>query len=365
MSIQSVSGNRDSASSLGESLAKLNKLTSDYGDRLLEIKEAANNLSSKELKGCLNCDAKLVKSSIDSNGNENGVYHWVATGIKYSTDNLSEVVSTVNVLRYYIRDFEDRYGALDDTDDILEELAYQIEKYQNDINRTLSGETKKNALKGMIGVVFASNKYDAKSYNGISEKKVSTNLDNWDGDLKFERQDNGTYLVIKVGKDGSEVPMGYTTKKGKNAYYKEAKEKVLGSSNENNTSSKEKTTSSKENNTSDSNSKSDSTSDNYASSSDINKSLKRPFTNSLWYGPNSDLTSDERMRISGRVAKLLENNNKSKSDLEGCKYVYTVTPLKSGKKRVYVKIFSKGGNPTIDNGYSQTTNVVFEEDFDI
>lgn len=356
METQSASGNHYSASSLAESLAKLNKLTSDYGDRLLEIKEAANNLSSKELKGCLNCDAKLVKFSIDSNGND--VYHWVATGIKYSTDNLSEVVSTVNVLRYYIQDFEDRYGALDDTDDILEELAYQIEKYQNDINRTLSGETKKNALKGMIGVVFASNKYDAKSYNGIPEKKVSTNLDNWDGDLKFERQDNGTYLVIKVGKDGSEVPMGYTTKKGKNAYYKEAKEKVLGSSNENNTSSKE-------NNTSDSNSKSDSTSDNYVSSSDINKSLKRPFTNSYLAGPNSDLTSDERMQISGKVAKILKEANKSKSDLKGCKYVYTVFPLKSGKKSVCVKVLSESGNPTIANGYQHKTTVVKKVEWEI
>ena len=336
MATQSVSGNRDSASSLGESLAKLNKLTSDYGDRLLEIKEAANNLSSKELKGCSNCDAKLVKFSKDSNGNENDVYHWVATGIKYSTDNLSEVVSTVNVLRYYIRDFEDKYGALDDTDDILEELAYQIEKYQNDINRTLSGETKKNALKGMIGVVFASNKYDAKSYNGIPEKKVSTNLDNWDGDLKFERQDNGTYLVIKVGKDGSEVPMGYTTKEGKNAYYKEAKKKVLGPSNEKNKSSKE------ENIASNSNSKST-----YASSDDISHNLSQKFSNRF---KSVGLTGSQKEAVSKKFAADLRSENKTKNDLEGCSIKYSIeTESDTGKTIVSVKATKRSSSSIYAN----------------
>lgn len=345
MATQSVSGNRYSASSLGESLAKLNKLTSDYGDRLLEIKEAANNLSSKELKGCSNCDAKLVKFSRDSNGNENDVYHWVATGIKYSTDNLSGMVSTVNALIYYIQKFEDTYGALDGTDDILENLACQIEKYQNDINNTLSGETKKNALKGMIGVVFASNKYDAKSKNGISENKVSTDLENWDGDLKFERQDNGTYLVIKVGKDGSEVPMGYTTKEGKNAYYKEAKEKVLGSSKENNTSSNEKTTSSNENNTSDSNSKSDSTSDNYVSSSDISNTIYQN-NRSKWFGAGA-LSDGEKILVSEQMASDMKDEGHTASELEGYVYNYR-TKMEGGKKVVYVEAAKVVSNEAYD-----------------
>ncbi len=369
METQSASGNHYSASSLAESLAKLNKLTSEYGDRLLEIKEAANNLSSKELKGCLNCERQLINSIADYYGNiVEADYHWVATGIKYSTDNLSGMVSTVNALRYYIQKFEDTYGALDGTDDILENLACQIEKYQNDINNTLSGETKKNALKGMIGVVFASNKYDAKSKNGISENKVSTDLENWDGDLKFERQDNGTYLVIKVGKDGSEVPMGYTTKEGKNAYYKEAKKKVLGPSNEKNKSSKEKTTSSKEKTTSSkekttsskeeniaSNSNSKST---YASSDDISHNLSQKFSNRF---KSVGLTGSQKEAVSKKFAADLRSENKTKNDLEGCSIKYSIeTESDTGKTIVSVKATKRSSSSIYANNNEE---IVFSKKY--
>ena len=184
MAIQSASGNHESASSLAESLAKLNKLTSKYTDNLNKIQEMVSTLSGKELKGCLDFRKELVNSSKNSNDKNDEVYKFEATGIEYSRDNLFEVKARVNTLILYIDILDDEYGDLDGTDDTLEGLAVQIKKYQNEINKTLSGETKKKALKGMIGVVFASNKYDAKSMNGISKEKVLTNLDNWDGDLK-------------------------------------------------------------------------------------------------------------------------------------------------------------------------------------
>ena len=355
MSTQSESANRDSASSLAESLAKMSNLTSECSDSLLEIKEIANNLSGKVLKGWSeNCEEKLVCYSKDSKGDKNEVKHWVATGIEYSTDNLSEVTAKVNSLKLYIEILKETFGNLDGTDEILEHLADQIKKYQKQINDVLRDDKiKKTALMGMVGKL-AFNKYDAKSRNFIPKTKVSTDLENWDGDLKFVRQDNGTYLVIKVGKDGSEVPMGYTTKKGKNKYYKAAKKKVLSDL-------KEKDKSSKENNTSDSNSKSDSTSDDYVNSDDIKKVIKQKSGDDLFHPLLSDKEKDI---VSKRVANMLKNNDKSKSDLKGCEYVYTVSQLRSGKKRVYVKVISKNGKATIANGY-HNTKVEFNEDFDI
>ena len=359
MSIQSASGNHESASSLAESLAKLNKLTSKYTDNLDKIHEMESTLYGKVLKGCSDCSERLVNSSKNSNDKNDEVYKFTATGIEYSTDNLSEVEARVNTLILYIDILGKKCGDyLDGTDDTLEGLAVQIKRYQNEINKTLSGETKKKALKKMIKVVFASNKYDAKSMNGIPKEKILTNLDNWEGDLKFVRQDNGTYLVIKVGKDGSEVPMGYTTKEGKNAYYKEAKEKVLNSSKEKNKSSKEKTTSSKEKTTSskekttssnekttssneettsNSNSKSDSNSGDYVEVSDINKSIRRPFENRVWEGSNGELTSDEKMMISKGLAKALKDKNYTKANLGDCDYTYS-TVMKNGKKVVTAKV---------------------------
>lgn len=330
MAIQSASGNHESASSLAESLAKLNKLTSKYTDNLNKIQEMVSTLSGKELKGCLDFRKELVNSSKNSNDKNDEVYKFEATGIEYSRDNLFEVKARVNTLILYIDILDDEYGDLDGTDDTLEGLAVQIKKYQNEINKTLSGETKKKALKGMIGVVFASNKYDAKSMNGISKEKVLTNLDNWEGDLKFVRQDNGTYLVIKVGKDGSEVPMGYTNKKGKNKYYKAAKEKVLNtlkekdkSSKEKNKSSKEKTTSSKEENiASNSNEVASNSIDVGITEDELSKELKLIPKKRITF--SSKLTESDKKSVSKLFIEDLKKKVNNKKDLEGCSYSYWI-----------------------------------------
>ena len=337
MATQSASGNRDSGSTLESGLSKLNKLTDEYKSALSDIKTRLGELESvKEKKGC---------STIQQFKRPDGAAKWYATGISANLSEISEAKENITSLLNEIDSFQSKYKALTGTSKTLDNLAEWLDYYQDRIKDTLSGKMKTQALKGMIGVIFASNKYDAKSGDGISEDKVSTKLVDWDGDLKFERQDNGTYLVIKVGKDGSEVPMGYTTKEGKNAYYKEAKNKVLNdlkdktkSSKEKTTSSKEKTTSSKEENiASNSNSKSDSNSGDYVGASDINKSIKRSFADKAWNGSDGELTSDEKMQVSRKVAADLKKQTYTKADLKGCNYSYETT-IKDDKKFVRVKV---------------------------
>lgn len=327
MATQSASGNRDSGSTLESGLSKLNKLTDEYKSALSDIKTSLGELESvKEKKGC---------STIQQFKRPDGAAKWYATGISANLSEISEAKENITSLLKEIENFQSKYKALKGTSKTLDSLAEWLDYYQDRIKDTLSGEMKTQALKGMIGVIFASNKYDAKSGDGISEDKVSTKLEDWDGDLKFERQDNGTYLVIKVGKDGSEVPMGYTTKEGKNAYYKEAKNKVLNDL-------KGKTKSSKEKTNSDSNSKSDSTSDNYVSSSEISKTIYQN-SRSKWLGAGA-LSDGEKILVSERMASDMKDEGHKAADLKDYVYDYR-TEMENGNKVVYVeaaKIEQKG-----------------------
>lgn len=338
MAIQSVSGNRDSASTLESSLSKLDKLTSDYESDLDDIQTRLSRLESAiNHFGCSTCIKKL--------GDTKNFVRWDVTYIQANIPEIVDVKRCIASLLMEIESFKKQYGTLKGKDKTLELLADRLEKYQKKINKALSDDKLKQTAVSSMVATFASNKYDAKNGDYIPKEKVSTALDSWEGDLKFVRQDNGTYLVIKVGKDGSEVPMGYTTKEGKNAYYKEAKEQVLGPSKEKDKSSKEKTTSSKEKTTSskeeniasNSNSKSDSNSGDYVGASDINKSIKRPFADRAWNGSDGELTSDERKRISKSLANALKDKNYTKAKLENCKYTYS-TAMKNGKKVVTAKV---------------------------
>lgn len=348
MERQSVSGNHDSASTLESSLSKLDKLTSDYESDLDDIQTRLSRLESAISHfGCSTCIKKL--------GDTKNFVRWDVTYIQANIPEIVDVKRCIASLLMEIESFKEQYGTLKGKDKTLELLADRLEKYQKEINKALSDDKLKQTAVSSMVATFASNKYDAKNGDYIPKEKVSTALDSWEGDLKFVRQDNGTYLVIKVGKDGSEVPMGYTTKNGKNKYYEAAKEKVLNNLKEKDKSSKEKTNS-------DSNSKSDSTSDDYVSSDDIKKAIKQKSGDNLFHPVLSD---KEKNRVSKRLSNMLKTNDKSKSNLKDCEYVYTVSQLKSGKKRVYVKVISKTGDATIATGYHQNTKVVFEEDFDI
>ena len=341
MATQSASGNRDSATTLESGLKKFDELTTEYQsctskmqNKLIELQALCGS------KGCLNC----VKE-IDRYDTQNLKGRWVATAIYPDISVISETLVKVTALSNEVENFSDQYGKLKGKGKTLETLADKLEEYQKEITKALSDDGIKSAAVSSMVAKFASNKYDAKNGDYIPKEKVSTASDSWEGDLKFVRQDNGTYLVIKVGKDGSEVPMGYTTRGGKNKYYKEAKKKVLNdlkdktkSSKEKTTSSKEKTTSSKEENiASNSNSKSDSNSGDYVGASDINKSIKRPFADRAWNGSDGELTSDERKRISKSLANALKDKNYTKAKLENCKYTYS-TAMKNGKKVVTAKV---------------------------
>lgn len=330
MATQSVSGDRDSASTLESGLSKLNRLTTKYEDDLQNIEKKVSKLQTKvgKLKGCSKCVSVPKVNGLDSKINDvNFKWYWSATGISANISEIDEVESKITSLLNEIESFQGQYETLKGDSKVLETLADNLDKYQKQINNALSGEMKTQALNGMIGVIFASNKYDAKSGDGISEDKVSTKLEDWDGDLKFERQDNGTYLVIKVGKDGSEVPMGYTTKEGKNAYYKEAKNKVLNDL-------KDKTKSSKEKTNSDSNSKSDSTSDNYVSSSEISKTIYQN-SRSKWLGAGA-LSDGEKILVSEQMASDMKDKRHTATELKDCVYNYR-TEMEGGKKVVYVE----------------------------
>ena len=349
MSIQSVSGNRDSASTLESSLSKLEKLTSDYESDLDDIQTRLSRLESAiNHFGCSTCIKKL--------GDTKNFVRWDVTYIQANIPEIVDVKRCIASLLMEIESFKEQYGTLKGKDKTLELLADRLEKYQKKINKALSDDKLKQTAVSSMVATFASNKYDAKNGDYIPKEKVSTALDSWEGDLKFVRQDNGTYLVIKVGKDGSEVPMGYTTKKGKNAYYEKATKKVLKSEKEkNSTSSNEKTTSDKfENVTSASNksttSKSESSSTNYVSSSEIKKKMKSTFL-------SSNLSDDEKSIISEKMAKDLKKKNislsdlksKNKSELKDYDYYYNVVG-ENGKKYVKVeasRMGSTGGRERI------------------
>jgi len=342
MAIQSVSGNRDSASTLESSLSKLEKLTSDYESDLDDIQTRLSRLESAiNHFGCSTCIKKL--------GDTKNFVRWDVTYIQANIPEIVDVKMCIASLLMEIESFKEQYGTLKGKDKTLELLADRLEKYQKKINKALSDDKLKQTAVSSMVATFASNKYDAKNGDYIPKEKVSTALDSWEGDLKFVRQDNGTYLVIKVGKDGSEVPMGYTTKKGKNKYYKAAKEKVLEDLKKNNTSSKEETASSNEETTSSnekniaSNSNSKST---YASSDDISHNLSQNFTNRF---KSAGLTGTQKETVSKQFAADLEKNDISKNNLKGCSIKYRIeTESGTGKKIVYVKA-SKRSSSSIDN----------------
>lgn len=324
MERQSVSGNHDSASTLESSLSKLDKLTSDYESDLDDIQTRLSRLESAISHfGCSTCIKKL--------GDTKNFVRWDVTYIQANIPEIVDVKRCIASLLMEIESFKEQYGTLKGKDKTLELLADRLEKYQKKINKALSDDKLKQTAVSSMVATFASNKYDAKNGDYIPKEKVSTALDSWEGDLKFVRQDNGTYLVIKVGKDGSEVPMGYTTKNGKNKYYEAAKEKVLNIS-------KEKNKSSKENNTSDSNEVASNSIDDI-SEDEVSKNLKSTIKNSISLSSWHKLTESEKKSVSKLFIEDLKKQGITKKQLKDCKYSYwTERIINNGKLQKVVHI---------------------------
>lgn len=359
MSKQSASGNYDSADKLDSSFKNMQKSLKSYHEILDDIWHTVNDkLIYEVFKGC----STYVEKEDETTGK-----NFEASGIMLITDNFKKLYDQCFNSALYIELFNDELKDIKSVSKTIEVLAYEIKRYQNEINKVLSdNKMKSSAVKAMAAAGFASNKYDAKNGDYIPKEKVSTASDSWEGDLKFVRQDNGTYLVIKVGKDGSEVPMGYTTKKGKNDYYKEAKAKVLEDLKKNNTSSKEETASSNEETTSSnekniaSNSNSKST---YASSDDISKSIKQTFGESILKGNDGMLTAPERRKISENFANDLKKHDITKTNLKDCDYFYRTT-IEDGKKIVHVEA-SKTIVTRPNGQYVPTTKRVFNTKYEL
>lgn len=67
---------------------------------------------------------------------------------------------------------------------------------------------------------IATNAEDAA--NGYFIESVNINAQYWtDNPLKFQLQENGTYLILQLNEDGNYIPMGYTTAEVASEYLKE------------------------------------------------------------------------------------------------------------------------------------------------
>ena len=358
MATQSASGNRYSASTLKKMISECKKILELY-------LEAAEKIQIEK-----DCFWYEKVSGVESESNQlqsDGTWTFFVDGIEYDRDMIGTKLGGIDTFISKINLVIDRLDDLSIYSDKLNNLADEIEKYQKKINKVLESKSiKSKAVESMVEAGLASNKDDAEKNKYIPKEKVLTDPDNWEGDLKFEKQNNGTYLVIKVGKDGSEVPMGYTTKKGKNKYYKAAKAKVLEDSKKNNTSSKEETASSNEETTSSnekniaSNSNSKST---YASSDDISKSIKQTFGESILKGNNGMLTAPERRKISENFANDLKKHDITKTNLKDCDYFYRTT-IEDGKKIVHVEA-SKTIVTRPNGQYVPTTKRVFNTKYEL
>ena len=327
MSIQSASANSDSALTLKKMIIECKKLLELYSDVGKKIKKDKDSFWKGDAFGLSSVQLRPeIKDSFVLGGQKKG-WCWHATGIRYNKDMIGTKLEGIDTFISKIKRVNDELTKLIKYSDNLNNLADEIEKYQKQINKALSNDKIKSAAVSSMVAKFASNKYDAKNGDYIPKEKVSTASDSWEGDLKFVRQDNGTYLVIKVGKDGSEVPMGYTTREGKNKYYEEAKKNVLNDL-------KNKTKSSKEKTNSDSNSKSDSTSDNYVSSTDISKTIYQN-SRSKWFGAGA-LSDEEKILVSKQMASDMKDERHTAADLKDYVYDYR-TELEDGNKVVYVE----------------------------
>lgn len=330
MATQSASGNRYSASTLKKMISECKKILELY-------LEAAEKIQIE--KDCFWYDKV---SGVESESNQlqsDGTWTFFVDGIEYDRDMIGTKLGGIDTFISKINLVIDRLDDLSIYSDKLNNLADEIEKYQKKINKVLESKSiKSKAVFAMAKAGFASNKGDAKSNDFIPKNKVSTDPEDWEGDLKFERQDNGTYLVIKVGKDGSEVPMGYTTRKGKNAYYNKAKDEVLKKLKEKTTSSKENNASSKENNTSDSNEVASNSIDGI-SEDEVSKNLKSTIKNSISLSSWHKLTESEKKSVSKLFIEDLKKQGITKKKLEGCKYSYwTERIINNGKLQKVVHI---------------------------
>lgn len=319
MAIQSASGNRESASTLKKMIIECDKLLELYLDVAKKIKDEKDSFWNGEALGVV-----AHHEQIYSDGTSD---FWV-DAIKYDRDTIGTKLGGIDT---FISKINLVIGVLENLitySDKLNNLADEIEKYQKKINKVLESKSiKSKAVESMVAAGFASNKDDAEKNKYIPKEKVLTDPDNWEGDLKFERQNNGTYLVIKVGKDGSEVPMGYTTKKGKDEYYKEAKKKVLkelekGNQTSTNTSTEKETDSQKSN--------AEIENDNVGGldESKIKKKLKR--SDYSFKADNSDLD-----KVSKEIKKEMIDLGLTEDDIDNYEFTYSRGTDKNGK---YIEI---------------------------
>lgn len=110
---------------------------------------------------------------------------------------------------------------LDLTSNNSEEYIYST---QEALSNNINTEQLTNAFTTLLGEngnsKIATNAEDAA--NGYFIESVNINAQYWtDNPLKFQLQENGTYLILQLNEDGNYIPMGYTTAEVASEYLKE------------------------------------------------------------------------------------------------------------------------------------------------
>ncbi len=110
---------------------------------------------------------------------------------------------------------------LDLTSNNSEEYIYSTQEV---LSNNINTEQLTNAFTTLLGEngnsKIATNAEDAA--NGYFIESVNINAQYWtDNPLKFQLQENGTYLILQLNEDGNYIPMGYTTAEVASEYLKE------------------------------------------------------------------------------------------------------------------------------------------------
>lgn len=123
--------------------------------------------------------------------------------------NLQGMINKINRIKTLIK------NNLEKESKLLSELSGCIKDYTNKIEGGLQN-IKGKTLEGNVFDNLSSNKIDALDKDYIDLNNINYKDGEWDGDLTFKLQDNGTYLILKNGS----IPMGFTTAAGVAGLYR-------------------------------------------------------------------------------------------------------------------------------------------------
>ena len=189
----------------------------DVNNNIEDIVDYADNYQEAK-KNALNYDNWQNVEGTLKGPNKEGKYTWKQIMITGLNDGEIDGETLGNVLiefKAVISNLETDAGGLDN-------IANAIGKAEKEINKHISSDVRNKALLVLFDDGMASNEYDAKHRDFIDPKNIHyPNGGDWDGEIEFERQSNGTYLIYKKDKNGNKIPMGYTTAQGKRKYYNE------------------------------------------------------------------------------------------------------------------------------------------------